>query len=62
MTDELKNEQMYILYGKGGKAEAFAYGEPWVAQAMYMDDWKYPTPEAAKEAWERFKTDRDKKK
>lgn len=31
----------------------YAYGEPWVAQALLMGDMKFKTPEAAKEYWEK---------
>ena len=31
----------------------YAYGEPWVAQALLMDDIKFATPEEAKAWWER---------
>ena len=31
----------------------YAYGEDWVAMAMYMDDLLFDTPEAAKEWWEK---------
>ena len=31
----------------------YAYGLPWVATALYMDDIVFPTPEAAQEWWER---------
>jgi hypothetical protein len=34
-------------------ADGYAYGEPWVAQALYMDDLKFDTPEKAKEWWEK---------
>lgn len=30
----------------------YAYGYPWVAVALYMDDIKFATPEEAKEWWE----------
>ena len=33
------------------KVIGYAYGEPWVAQALYMDDLRFDTPEAAKEWW-----------
>ena len=49
MEDEL---QMYVLY-IGDKPVKYAYGEPWVAQAMFIDDYGYDTPEEAKAAWER---------
>ena len=31
----------------------YAYGEPWVAQALLMGDMKFKTPEAAKDWWEK---------
>lgn len=51
MTDENKDLQLYTMYDDG-KPVAYAYGEPWVAMALMMNDMQYPTPEAAKEAWE----------
>lgn len=32
--------------------DGYAYGEPWVSQALLMDDIKFQTPEEAKEWWE----------
>lgn len=29
----------------------YAYGEPWVAQALLMDDIKFDTPEEAEKWW-----------
>ena len=37
--------------------DAYAYGEDWVAIALYMDDIGYPTPEEARGAWEGLKHD-----
>lgn len=51
--EELK-EMLYTKY-VDGKPVAYAYGEEWVAMALYMDDMQYKTPEEAKEAWERWK-------
>ena len=31
----------------------YAYGLPWVAQALWMGDIVFPTPEAAREWWEK---------
>lgn len=31
----------------------YAYGKPWVAQALLMGDMSFDTPEAAKEWWEK---------
>lgn len=43
-------EQLYVKQC-GDKPAAYAYGEAWVAQALFMDDIGYPTPEEAKLAW-----------
>lgn len=43
-------EELYTKYVDDTPV-AYAYGEPWVAQALFMDDIGYPTPEAAKLAW-----------
>lgn len=48
--------RMFIKY-EGNKPVAYAYGEPWVAMALYMDDMGYKTPEEARAAWERMKDD-----
>ena len=32
--------------------KGYAYGEPWVSWALFMDDICFKTPEAAKEWWE----------
>ena len=31
----------------------YAYGAPWVGQALIMGDMSFDTPEAAKEYWEK---------
>ena len=45
---------MYVKYeGEPGNYHpvAYAYGEPWVAEALFMDDLGYPSEEEAKIAW-----------
>lgn len=42
--------ELYVKY-EGDHPVAYAYGEEWVAQALFMDDIGYPTEEAAKLAW-----------
>lgn len=37
---------------RDGVPYAYAYGDSWVAMALYMDDIKFDTPEEAKEWWE----------
>lgn len=44
--------ELYIKY-EGDIPVAYAYGEEWVAMALYMDDVGYKTAEEAKAAWER---------
>jgi len=55
---ELETEvKLYTSYSMGKDGEmrvlGYAYGEPWAAQALLMDDIKFSTPEAAKEWWEK---------
>lgn len=35
--------------------DAYAYGEDWVAMALYMGDISHPTEEEAREAWKKWK-------
>lgn len=50
----MSSEQLYVKY-EDGKPIAYAYGEEWVAMALYMDDMEYKTEEEAKAAWEKIK-------
>lgn len=43
-------EQLYVKY-EDDTPVAYAYGEEWVAMALYMDDIGYPTEEEARLAW-----------
>ena len=45
--------ELYVKY-IGEKEIKYAYGDPWVAQALFMDDWQYDTPTEAIAAWERY--------
>lgn len=45
--------QMWVKYREDGTPVAYAYGEPWVAQALYMDDIQFDTPEEAKAWWDK---------
>lgn len=52
----LDNVQLYESHTKlpdGSEEVKYAYGAPWVAQALLMDDIAFATPEEAKEWWER---------
>lgn len=48
-----KPAELYVKYDAGGVPIAYAYGEEWVAQALYMDDIGYKTSEEAIAAWEK---------
>lgn len=37
----------------GSERIRYAYGAPWIAMALYMDDIAFDTPEQAKEFWEK---------
>ena len=56
---ELETEELtlYTSYAmdKDGNIEVlgYAYGAPWVHQALLMDDIKFATPEEAKAWWEK---------
>ena len=45
--------QMYVKYN-GDVLIGYAYGDEWVSQALFMDDWCYKTEEEAIQAWKRF--------
>lgn len=57
MPEEKNEPTMYVKYEVGNDGNpvpvGYAYGEPWVAQALWMGDMKFKTPEAAKEYWEK---------
>ena len=50
--------ELYTKY-RDGKPVAYAFGEPWVAQALFMDDIHYATPEEAFKAWLKEREDAD---
>ena len=59
-ADTFMEEDAVQLYEAGiiredGTKEitGYAYGLPWVAQALLMDDIKFKTPEEAKAWWEK---------
>jgi len=52
----LDNVQMYeshTVLPDGTEWIRYAYGEPWVMQALLMDDIKFDTPEEARAWWDR---------
>ena len=52
-------EELYTMYRKADDGEnivdGYAYGPPWVSQALLMDDIKFRTPEEARAWWEKEK-------
>lgn len=60
-------ENMEALYTSVRKTDdgeeiiGYAYGPPWIAQALYMDDIKFDTPEEAIKFWEDFQKEEKKK-
>lgn len=42
--------ELYVKYS-GETAKKYAFGDEWVAQALYMDDIQFDTPEEAKAWW-----------
>lgn len=57
MTEENNEPRLYTNYiiGKDGNPFpiGYAYGAPWVSQALLMGDISFDTPEKAKEWWEK---------
>ena len=52
MAETVKLYEAYIIDENGNMIiTGYAYGEPWVAQALLMDDIKFDTPEEAEEWW-----------
>lgn len=50
------NVQLYEKHTRqqdGTDVVRYAYGAPWVLQALLMDDIYFDSPEAAREWWER---------
>lgn len=57
MPKELEDfEQLYeahTVMPDGSERIKYAYGLPWVAMALYMDDIAFDSPEEAKDWWDR---------
>lgn len=53
-NDEIQLYTLYRQYEDGTVVPyAYAYGAPWVAQALFMNDISFDSPEKAKEWWEK---------
>lgn len=57
MPKELEDfEQLYeahTVMPDGSERIKYAYGLPWVAMSLYMDDIAFDSPEEAKDWWDR---------
>ena len=57
MPKELEDfEQLYeahTVMPDGSERIKYAYGLPWVAMALYMEDLAFDSPEEAKDWWDR---------
>lgn len=49
----VKIYEAHTKFPDGTERIRYAYGLPWVAMALYMDDIAFDTPEEAKAWWER---------
>jgi len=47
----------YNAFGDTPGAPKYAYGDSWVAMALFMDDVKFDTPEEARAWWDKFLKD-----
>ena len=57
MPEENNEPRLYVNYIMGNDGNpvpiGYAYGLPWVCQALAMGDMSFDTPEEAKEYWEK---------
>ena len=53
LLDNVRLYESHTILQDGTERIQYAYGEPWVAQALLMDDIKFDSPEEAKAWWER---------
>lgn len=49
--DEVRLYEAHTTFADGTERVRYAYGAPWVAMALYMDDLAFDTPEEAKAWW-----------
>lgn len=70
LDDSEEDLRLYAIYSDEADEDgtfrivrpiAYAYGAPWVAQALYMDDLKFDTPEEAKEWWDKNYGEKEQK-
>ena len=53
LEDDVHLYEAHARFPDGTERVRYAYGAPWVAMALYMDDIAFDTPEEAKEWWDR---------
>ena len=53
LEDNVQLYEAHARFPDGTEQVRYAYGAPWVAMALYMDDIAFDTPEEAKEWWDR---------
>ena len=51
--DLVQMYESHIVLPDGTERIRYAYGLPWIAMALYMDDLAFKTPEEAKTWWEK---------
>lgn len=52
LNDEVRVYEAHTPMPDGTERVRYAYGPPWVAMALYMDDIAFDTPEEAKRFWD----------
>lgn len=53
LEDDVRMYESHTVLPDGTERIRYAYGAPWVAQALLMDDIAFETPEEARAWWKR---------
>ena len=53
LEDNVRMYESHTKFPDGTERVQYAYGAPWVAQALLMDDIAFDSPEEARDWWER---------
>ena len=53
LEDDVRMYESHTKFQDGTERVQYAYGAPWVAQALLMDDIAFDSPEEARDWWER---------
>ena len=62
LMDNVQMYESHTAMPDGTERVQYAYGEPWVMQALLMDDIKFDTPQEAIKFWEDFQKKEEKKR